>query len=162
MITPFIKQLKRASDYIITVLGVVSLAVVFLSVIVQIFSRVFNLTALWTDEIAKICFVWAIYLGAVLVIKDEELIKLDLLANILPQKFMKILGYLFKLITLVVMGVSLPGSIRLVISNMNYRLSFTKIPYGVLYMVSILFFISVSVIMCIRVFSIQRVGRKAE
>ena len=156
----FIKQLQKGGNNIISGLGVFALLIVFSSVLIQIFSRVFNSSVLWTDEIAKICFVWAIYLGAVLVVRDEELIKLDLFANILPKKAIKILHLVFNLMTLIVMGFSLPGSIRLVVSNMTYRFSFTKLPYGILYMASILFFITVLTMMFVKVFNVQQIQKR--
>jgi TRAP-type C4-dicarboxylate transport system permease small subunit len=142
-----IKIVRDNLHLAVVTMGLLVLFGVFISVLIQISARhIIQVPVLWTDEIAKICFVWSVYLGAILVVNDDELIKLDISSNFLPRRFQMILKVLFNIIALIVAIYAIPGSIRLVSSNLNYRFSFTELPYAYLYFAGSVFFFALAVV----------------
>ena len=124
---------------------------VFVSVLVQVISRrLGEVQVLWTDEIAKICFVWSVYLGSILVAEDDSFIRLDFADSFLPNRVQKALHVGFRLVALASAIVAIPASVQLVRTNLNYRLSFTKLPYAWLYAAGIVFFAGLTAVSALK------------
>ncbi|WP_375334800.1 TRAP transporter small permease [Arenibacter sp. ARW7G5Y1] len=71
---------------------------------------IFNTSFYWSDEIARYCFVWLIFLSAALAVKEKQHIRVTYFIDLLPDNVRKniiLLGqllFLFFLIFLVISG----------------------------------------------------------
>jgi TRAP-type transport system small permease protein len=72
------KTLEAAT--ILSFLGVIVV------VLIQILSRYLPYTAVWTEELTRFLFIYAISFGAPLALKNKEFISVDILTGLLPQK----------------------------------------------------------------------------
>jgi TRAP-type transport system small permease protein len=70
--------MKQTLEYIIGILlFLMSLATVF-----QVLARVvFQTSAVWTEELARLTFVWMVFLGAAVLIKEDGLIRVTSLTD---------------------------------------------------------------------------------
>ena len=86
---------------------------IFLLLLLQVFSRyIFGRSLSFTEEVARLLFIWAVFLGAVESFKRNEHIKIDALFNVLPEKLRQVI----KVITFIITGATL---ILLIISGVN-------------------------------------------
>lgn len=60
-------------------IGIVCLSVFIIVVIVQIIARYISLSVLWTEEIAVFSFVWAVFMGASIMVRKEAHFSFDFL-----------------------------------------------------------------------------------
>ena len=76
----------------LNVLLVLSVAVLIIPVLLQIFSRYLGFIPryIWTEELARFCFVWMIMIGAMVAVRDSSHFDVDLLPQ-LPLKVNAIL-----------------------------------------------------------------------
>lgn len=72
------EAMKQTLEYIIGILlFLMSLATVF-----QVLARVvFQTSAVWTEELARLTFVWMVFLGAAVLIKEDGLIRVTSLTD---------------------------------------------------------------------------------
>lgn len=69
---------------------VLSFLGVIIVVIIQILSRYFPYTAIWTEELTRYLFIYSISFGAPLALKKKEFINVDLLINLFPKKIKQV------------------------------------------------------------------------
>lgn len=75
--------LDRALKYALTLLSVILTVSVFLQVLVRF---VFKYPLPWTEEIARIAFVYCIFIGATIAVRENSHLSVDFLLVILPKK----------------------------------------------------------------------------
>jgi len=73
----FIKTLERIQ---LTV-GVTSLCIFFIAIITQIVTRHLKVAVIWTEEVANYSFVWAIFMGAAVMVNRREHFNFDFLTT---------------------------------------------------------------------------------
>lgn len=73
----FIRTLERIQMSI----GVVSLCIFFAAIIVQIVTRHLKMAVIWTEEVANYSFVWAIFMGAAVMVSRREHFSFDFLTT---------------------------------------------------------------------------------
>ncbi|MDF0726340.1 TRAP transporter small permease subunit [Cytobacillus sp. S13-E01] len=78
----FIKMLERIQ---LTV-GVISLTIFFIAIIIQITSRYLGISVIWTEEVANYSFIWAVFMGAAVMVNKREHFNFDFLAQKLTGK----------------------------------------------------------------------------
>lgn len=74
--------LDRALKYALTLLSVVLTLSVFLQVLIRF---VFKHPLPWTEEIARIAFVYCIFVGATIAVRENSHLQVDFLLVILPK-----------------------------------------------------------------------------
>lgn len=74
----------------------------FLTTFYQILARdVFVISSMWTEELARILFVWIVFLGAGTLVQDNQHIRISILTDRLPSavsRFIRIVSNLLILI----------------------------------------------------------------
>ncbi len=97
--------LYRRAENVIALL----LASMFLTFIIQIvFRYVLNLPLGWTVEWVTIAWLWGILFGFAFVVRDEEIIRLDLLYNAVPPGLQRVMDIASNLICAAIFLYSLP------------------------------------------------------
>jgi TRAP-type C4-dicarboxylate transport system permease small subunit len=84
----FIKLLERIQ---ITI-GVIFLSIFFVAILIQIGSRYLGIPVIWTEEVANYSFVWAIFMGAAVMINKREHFNFDFILQKLKGKSKTYLG----------------------------------------------------------------------
>lgn len=71
----FVKLLEKVQ----LTIGVIFLALFFITIIAQITTRHLGIAAIWTEEVANYSFIWAIFMGAAVMVNRREHFSFDFL-----------------------------------------------------------------------------------
>ncbi len=95
------KKLVNAYNSLEAHILVVSLAFTTLLIFVQVCMRyIFNNSLSWSEELARYIFIWQIWLGTSVAMKEREHINLDMLSNKLQGKAKLVLALLANVLML--------------------------------------------------------------
>ena len=101
------KVLGKISElvaYITEILAALILGSVAIVVFIQVMLRlVFNTGISWSDQFARFSVIWAVMLIANVLIRDNELIKVDFLDALWSKRFIKIRDALYQVILLFIL-----------------------------------------------------------
>lgn len=73
----FIKTLERIQFTI----GVIFLTVFIIAILIQISSRYMGISIIWTEELANYSFIWAVFMGASVMVNRRQHFSFDLLSK---------------------------------------------------------------------------------
>ncbi|MFC0524679.1 TRAP transporter small permease [Pontibacillus salicampi] len=113
----FIKSLEKIQ---ITI-GSIFLSIFFVTIIIQVTTRMVNVSAIWTEEVAKYSFIWAVFMGAAVMLNRREHFKFDFLLKKLRGKAKQTLFLINDLILLAFSGAILYYGIIAVQTFWNYN-----------------------------------------
>lgn len=77
-------------DRTLGLLTTLSFIGVLIVVVIQILSRYLPYTAVWTEELTRFLFIYAVSFAAPLALKRKEFINVELLINLLPERFRQV------------------------------------------------------------------------
>lgn len=90
---------RKIIDKTIDTTVAISLSVVFIVAFAQVISRyVFKLTIPWSTDIIRLAFIYTIFLGATIGVREKAHLNIDVVFNILPKRVQKILSILINII----------------------------------------------------------------
>jgi TRAP-type C4-dicarboxylate transport system permease small subunit len=69
--------MKRTLEYLAGVL----LFFMFLTTFFQVVSRTFQISAVWSEELARLTYVWMVFLGTAVLVRDDGLIRVTVLMD---------------------------------------------------------------------------------
>ncbi|SES07280.1 TRAP transporter small permease [Salipaludibacillus aurantiacus] len=75
------KKVINLLEKIQLAVGVTMLCIFFLAVIIQVATRLLGISVIWTGDVARYSFIWAIFMGAAVMIYRKEHFKFDFLYN---------------------------------------------------------------------------------
>lgn len=78
----FIRFLERTQMLI----GIISLSIFFIAILIQITTRYLGISVIWTEEVANYSFIWAVFMGAAVMINRREHFNFDLILTKLAVK----------------------------------------------------------------------------
>lgn len=93
----------------------------------------FNSGITWSEEVSRFLFIWLIFLGAILALKDNEHLGVDSLVKKLPVKGKKIVYFLSNLMMLATLVLVFIGSWKLTLLNVDQSAPATGLPYAYIY-----------------------------
>lgn len=102
------EKIEQISIYICVACGVVLFASTFAGVV---FRYVIRVPLKWSEELARILFVWIVFFGGNIVTRQERHLSLDFLENLFPATVKHILYVLSSILGLVFLSVVLYVSI---------------------------------------------------
>jgi TRAP-type C4-dicarboxylate transport system permease small subunit len=105
-----------------------------ISVALGVFARFFELSLVWTDELARYTFIWSILLGTVVVYKHKKHIMIDFIGTLFPKTINTILQVLIRLGLLFLFYVLLRFGWILTIQTWNVPTTSLEIPTGLVYL----------------------------
>ncbi|MGL4917893.1 MAG: TRAP transporter small permease [Aeromonas allosaccharophila] len=108
----------------------IMISLVFLNVILRFF---FNSGIVWSEEISRYIFVYVIYLGAIVAMKENAHLGVDSLIKKTPRKLKLSLYIIGRIIIVAVMGILIKGSYSMVIQSMTAKAAATGLPLSVVY-----------------------------
>ena len=120
------------------------MAVIFVAFIVQIALRyLFNWPVGWTTELSLAAWLWLVLWGAAFVVKDEEEIRIDLVAGHANRRTRRVIGAVGALSVIVLFGMSLPASWAYVTFMKVEKSSYLGIRMDIMYSIYIVFAVAV-------------------
>jgi len=109
--TPMLRRTLMSLHRLAEAVAAALLAVIFVAFIVQIALRyLFNWPVGWTTEVSLAAWLWLVLWGAAFVLKDEEEIRVDFVAERAGQRVRRVLGGIGAVSLIVLFGMSLPAS----------------------------------------------------
>jgi len=120
------------------------LAVIFVAFIVQIALRyLFNWPVGWTTELSLAAWLWLVLWGAAFVLKDDEEIRIDLLAGRASPRMRRLIGAIGAVSLILLFGMSLPASWAYVTFMKVEKSSYLGIRMDVMYSIYLVFALAV-------------------
>ncbi|MDO5055563.1 MAG: TRAP transporter small permease [Pasteurella oralis] len=146
----FDKTLKLLS--IFALVSMISL--VFFNALLRYF---FDSGIAWSEEFARICFVYMIFLGIILVARDKGHLTVDILIANLPPKVKLIFSIFSNLLILVSMVFIAYGAVQLMELTYTQRMPATEISSAFLYLAA---FVSAISYLGITLFELYKIFKK--
>lgn len=107
-------------------------AIVFLQVL---FRYVFRISAVWTEEIALICFLYSVFLGASLVIVKAKHIGFDAIVALVPKKFHVLFWLISDLAVMAFLVIMIRSGYRFTVAGRTNVSPMLRIPMSYLFAV---------------------------
>jgi TRAP-type C4-dicarboxylate transport system permease small subunit len=87
-----LKRLKSILDSVLEVGTVIATFGIILTVTIQAFARLcLPVAPAWTEEGARMCFIFSVAFAAGLAVRDHAFVKVDTLLRVLPTRYARIL-----------------------------------------------------------------------
>jgi TRAP-type transport system small permease protein len=137
------KILTNISNIIIVFCLSTMSILVFTNVILR---YIFSSGMTWAEELSRYLFVWLIFLGAIMALKQNAHMSVDIVTNAVSLKIRKVILLINNLLVLFVMWMILDGSWKMTLQNMNIQSPSLGIPMFLIYGVGIVMSISMAVI----------------
>lgn len=111
---------------------IVLVAVTFLGVIMRYF---FNAPFVWLEEVQLLCFIWLIFFGSPVVVRNGGHVAIDIVVDMMPEKLAKIVIHIATIVLILVVGFMCYQGILLIMQHQRTgRVSnILDIPYVVIY-----------------------------
>lgn len=120
------------------------LAVIFVAFLLQIALRyVFNWPVGWTTEISLAAWLWLVLWGAAFVLKDDEEIRIDFVADRAPPGVRRAMGIAGALAVIVLFAMSIPASWSYVTFMKVERSSYLHVRMDWMYSIYMVFAVAV-------------------
>lgn len=125
--------LKKITGFI-QLLMVISLVTMFLLIFGNVVLRyLFDSGIPWASELSRYLFVWMVFLGIILGVKDNEHLAVDMFVKRFPPILMKLVYVIGVLIMLFILFLFFQGSIGMTTSSLDTRSPATGIPLAYVY-----------------------------
>ncbi len=111
---PGVGGLDRVLYGVTAALLAVTLTLAFLQVVTR---YVFHLSTPWSEELARLCFVWAVFLGAALGVRRNLHTRVDFVSQRLPRGAASVVAVGMDLLLVVMAAVMLVHGMQLVVST---------------------------------------------
>ena len=120
------------------------LAVIFVAFILQIALRyVFNWPVGWTAELSLAAWLWLVLWGAAFVLKDDEEIRIDFLADRAPPGVRRVMSAVGAVAVIVLFAMSLPASYSYVSFMKVEKSSYLHVRMDWMYSIYVIFAVAV-------------------
>ena len=138
-----LNMLFRGIEILMAFFLAVMIILVFTNVVLRyVFSTGFE----WSEEIARLCFIYLVYLGAIGAMRENQHLIIDSLLSRIPVLWQKIIYFLVQIGIIWVMAVLTKGSWQLVVQNLNDRWVATQFPIYLVYAVGLVTGVSIIII----------------
>jgi TRAP-type C4-dicarboxylate transport system permease small subunit len=138
-----LNTLFRGVEILMAFFLAVMIALVFLNVLLR---YLFSTGFAWSEEIARLCFIYLVYLGSIGAMRDNQHLIIDSVLSRVPVMAQKALYFLVQVSIVWVMAILTQGSWQLVVQNLNDRWVATQFPIFLVYGVGVITGISISII----------------
>ncbi|KKE79627.1 TRAP transporter small permease [Bacilli bacterium] len=94
------KVIKWLDNNVEQTLLVIFSSIMVISISLQVFMRLFGSSLGWSEELARYCFIWLIYIGISYAVKKQRHIKVDVIVLFLKDRVQVILNMIVNIIFL--------------------------------------------------------------
>lgn len=127
--------LFRGIEILIAFFLAVMITLVFANVVLR---YCFSTGFAWSEEVARLCFIYLVYLGSIGAMRDNQHLGLDTVLTRVPEHVQKAIYLLVQVAIIWVMVILTQGSWQLVIQNLADRWVATQIPVFLVYGVGLI------------------------
>lgn len=124
--------LDRALKYVLILLVAILTASVFLQVLIRF---VFKYPLPWTEEVSRIAFVYSIFVGATIAVREKTHLNIDVILILLPKGMARAITVLGSLLIAIFLGFVTWEGIVLVLATGVQMTPVMQIPFRYLYLV---------------------------
>ncbi|MGE4584274.1 MAG: TRAP transporter small permease [Sphaerochaeta sp.] len=135
-----IDKLFKGIEILIAIFLIAMIALMFMNVVLRYF---FSKGFAWSEEIARICFIYLVYLGSIEAAKDNRHLLIDSLLLKFKPATQKYVYALIQLCIIYLMGVLTVGSWGLMKLNLHDRWVATHFPIYLVYLSGFILGISI-------------------
>lgn len=118
-------KLFKAIQYLIAFFLALMITLVFLNVLLR---YIFNTGLAWSEEVARLCFIYLVYLGTIDAYRDNRHLGVEMLVVRAKPKMQKILYLAIQVIVIWMMALLTIGSYTVALQNINDRWVATGYP----------------------------------
>lgn len=141
--------LFRSIEVLMAFFLAVMIALVFTNVVLRyVFSTGFE----WSEEIARLCFIYLVYLGAIGAMRENQHLIVDSVLTRIPVLWQKIVYFLVQISIIWTMAVLTLGSWQLVVQNLGDRWVATQFPIYLVYAVGLVTGVSIIIIALVNIY----------
>lgn len=130
----------------IEILIAIFLAIMIILVFMNVVLRQFNKGFAWSEEIARLCFIYLVYLGTIGAMRDNRHLLIESVLVRIPVFLQKTIYALVQIAIIWLMAILTQGSIGLTVQNLNDRWVATQYPTFLVYAIGILTGVSIIII----------------
>ncbi|WP_019120760.1 TRAP transporter small permease [Brevibacillus massiliensis] len=131
--TAIIRLIDSINRGILILLGVL-LGIMSVIIIFQIFSRFFlGLPLSWSEELARIIMAYAVFMGAGLALRHQQMIAVEFLAERLPRQKRRILKMIIHVVAIIFFVLLLVKGLDMMEKVHTQRLAALQLPMSVAY-----------------------------
>ncbi len=153
-------KLLQYFEKIISAMAIAALfAMVFLVFINVSLRYLFNSGLAWSEEVARLCFVWVVFFGIILAAKEKSHLTVDIILDILPPKISLILSYIIRFITIFIMIALMIGGVKLMALTYYQSLPASGLSTAYLYLAGVF---GASVILLMTIYSLIKLPTNKE
>ena len=133
------KSLWGLANKIVNVIAIAALAFMIVLVFANAFMRyALNSGLAWSEEFARICFVWMVFLGIFIAAREKSHIIVDILVSAVPRPARVVLLCITTVISTVMMVEVVRGSWDLMLMTYTHKMSSTGLSSSWLYLPGVL------------------------
>lgn len=149
----FTNKLFNGIQILLGLMLAIMITLVFLNVILRFF---FNSGLVWSEELSRYVFVYVIYLGAIVAMKENSHLGVDTFIKNIPEKLKWLLYIIGRLIIVIVMAILLKGSLSMVIQSHTAKAAATGLPLSIVYGIGIITGGAIILISILNIFDVIR------
>lgn len=153
------QKISEIISKVIQLLLIILICMLVIFTFIQVLSRfILKMPIAWSEEIIRMNFVWLIFLGAAIGVKEKTHLALDIVTSSLNGKFKFYMNILVLIIMIVTSGVLFFAGLDYVIRNIDKTAVTMNVPSNIVYISApisaliIIFFIVEKVVMEIKIF----------
>ncbi len=143
-----VDKLFRVIEIVIAIFLGVMIFFTFMNVIL----RQFGLGFPWSEEIARISFIYLIYLGSIIAAKENQHLMIDTLIMKLPEAGQKVLYVIIQVLIMVLMGFLATGAYQNAYNNRNDFWVATHFPVFMIHIVGTVLGVAVIIISLVNLY----------
>ncbi|MDR1786681.1 MAG: TRAP transporter small permease [Spirochaetaceae bacterium] len=139
----FFDTLFKGIEILIAVFLAVMIVLTFLNVVLR---YMFNKGLAWSEEIARLCFIYLVYLGSIGAMRDNQHLIIDSVLSRVPSLAQKIIYTLVQAGIIWIMIVLVRGSWGLMMQNIRDRWVVTHFPWAGVYAAGLIAGVSIAIL----------------
>jgi TRAP-type C4-dicarboxylate transport system permease small subunit len=147
--------LFRGVEILMAFFLTVMIVLVFMNVLLRYF---FSTGFAWSEEIARLCFIYLVYLGSIGAMRDNQHLIIDSILTRIPVLAQKIIYTLVQAGIIWVMGILIMGSWQLVVQNLGDRWVATQFPIYLVYAAGLVTGVSITIIALANLYRLAVLG----
>lgn len=151
--------MKKIKDNLEVYIGSIFLSITFVLVVINVFTRYFvHYTINWSEEVAVASFVWVIFLGFSYSYRNNKLIGISALVNLLPKRAGNFVRLITNICVFIISAIMLFFSFNYT-ANMTKTTAALEAPYQLVYASIVISFALICIYAIIKIInSIKRLS----
>ncbi|MFD0965651.1 TRAP transporter small permease [Seminibacterium arietis] len=129
------KYLDKTLKFLSVLALIIMVTLVFFNALLRYF---FDSGIAWSEEFARICFVYMIFLGIILVAKERGHLTVDVIVSALPAKLQMYIIFLADFLVLIGTAIISVGAYQLMLLTHTQQMPATEISSAFLYLAAVI------------------------